>query len=80
VGFSSVFPRERRCGFACAPAYSSEVVAFGNSFIPGTEVPGFYLEARSASFCVLGILLFHRVYGQQLNYPTQAKRWLELMG
>jgi len=38
-----------RSGFACAPAYGSEVVAFGDAFVPGTKVPGFYLEARCAS-------------------------------
>jgi len=32
-----------RFGFAFAQAYGSEVVAFGGGFIPGTEVPGFYL-------------------------------------
>jgi hypothetical protein len=31
-------------------AYGSEVVAFGDGFIPGTKVPGFYLEALCASF------------------------------
>jgi len=43
-----------RSGFACAPAYGSEVVAFGGAFIPGTQVPGFYLEALCASL-VLGL-------------------------
>jgi hypothetical protein len=45
-----VFSRERRFGFACALAYGSEVIAFGDDFIPGTEVPGFYLEALCTSF------------------------------
>ena len=40
----------RRFGFACAPAYGSEVVAFGDASIPGTKVPGFYREALCASF------------------------------
>ena len=31
-------------------AYGSEVVACGDDFVPGTEVPGFYLEALCASF------------------------------
>jgi hypothetical protein len=43
-----------RSGFACAPAYGSEVAAFGDDFVPGTKVPGFYLEARCAS----GVLNF----------------------
>ena len=39
-----------RFGFACARAYGSKVVAFGDGFIPGTEVPGFHLEALSRLF------------------------------
>jgi len=36
--------------FAFALAYGSKVVAFGDGFIAGTEVPGFYLEVPCASF------------------------------
>ena len=43
-----------RSGFACSPAYGGEVAAFGDDFVPGTKVPGFYLEARCAS----GVLNF----------------------
>lgn len=39
-----------RFDFACAPAYGSEVVAFGDGFVPGTEAPGFYLETLSRLF------------------------------
>ena len=45
-----------RSGFACAPAYGSEVVALGDGFIPGTEVPG-YLEALCASVWVWDLFL-----------------------
>ena len=34
-----MFRGERRFGFACARAYGSEVIAFGDGFIPGTKVP-----------------------------------------
>ncbi len=33
-------------------AGGGEVVAFGDGFIPGTEVPGFYREARKRLFCL----------------------------
>lgn len=39
-----------RSGFACARAYGNEVAAFGDGFIPGTKVPGFYRKALCASF------------------------------
>jgi len=39
-----------RCGFPCAPAYGSAVVAIRRRFYSGTKVPCFYREARCASF------------------------------
>jgi len=48
--------RTGRFGFACAPAYGSGVVTFGDGFVPGTKVPGFYLEAL-ALFWGFGLAL-----------------------
>jgi len=52
--------RTGRFGFASAQAYGSEVVACSDGFVPGTKVPGFYLEELCASFW-FGILLGFKV-------------------
>ena len=48
--------RSGRCGFAFAPAYGSEVVAFGDAFIQGTEVPCFYPRGALRLFWFLALV------------------------
>jgi len=65
----------RSLRLASAPAYGSEVIASGDAFIPGTEVPGFYPEARCASlfFGFFRFKVVRGVHGTRGDCPTQAK-------
>ena len=50
-------------------AYGSEVVACGDDFVPGTEVPGFYLEALCASFGLVGRIAFPPFPSGRMGHP-----------
>jgi len=53
----SITPARKNRAPGTQIAYGSEVIAFGDGFIPGTKVPGFYREALCASFCFLDFAL-----------------------